>query len=362
MEVSVAEALDALNNRLATLLPSIDAPLDPEILITPERTHAAGIGGYVGKHPDPFGEIHARRVKAQVIVRVKADSVAGLSAMEANITRALVAASPNALRTQGIFRITRDTDFQSTVLSADDGLGANAGRDLRFQVDFEYRRLPDAPAGVIEDLFIDTLLHRTDNKPDELYYNRFLDDPLADFTPFDDPEANNGPGQWAYDSDQHTIIQTSPITGGSNGFNASKRGTLLVLNPSLASSTPANWLLHAQMDASHGGLGLIFNFQDINNYHFLLLNLPTPYTLLARKSQGEFSFMDEGGQAQGVSYTADETLNIRLARQGDEYSVRINDEFTLTARDHSGDPPGSVGLFCRNNATARFRSLRWIAL
>ncbi|MCH8498905.1 MAG: hypothetical protein LAT63_10530 [Marinobacter sp.] len=362
MEVSVSEALDALNSRLATLLPSIDAPLDPEIQITPERTHTAGIGGYVGKHQDPFGEIHARRVKAQVIVRVKADSLAELSAMEASVTRALVAASPSALRTQGIFRITRDTDYQSSILNAGDGLSANAGRDLRFHVDFEYRRLPDAPAGVIEDLFIDTLLHRTDNVPDERYNNRFLDDPLADFTQFDDSDVNNGPGQWGYDSDQQAIVQTSAITGGSNGFNASKRGTLLVLNPSVVSTTPEHWLLHAQMDATHGGIGLIFNFRDINNYHFLLLNLPTPYTLLAQKSQGEFSFMAEGGQAQGVSYTADQTLSIRLARQGDEYSVRVNDAFTLAARDHSGDPPGLVGLFCRNNATARFRSLRWIAL
>ena len=56
-----------------------------------------------------------------------------------------------------------------------------AGKDIRFDVDYEYRQLPDGPSGVISELPLDLLLHQTDHGPQLLYGEEFDADPLAQF-------------------------------------------------------------------------------------------------------------------------------------------------------------------------------------
>ncbi len=71
MDVPVADAVEALNLAVTGLLPPpASSALAPDILINPVKTHPSGIGGYVGLHPDPFGEVHARRLRVQLVVRV----------------------------------------------------------------------------------------------------------------------------------------------------------------------------------------------------------------------------------------------------------------------------------------------------
>ena len=361
MEIPVAEAISALNSRLATLLPtSASEALTPDILINPVRTWPAGIGGYVGLNAEPVGEIHARRIRAQVVIRVKADSLPDLGPAETSVTHALMGASRSTLRHQGILRISRDTDFERLLSGPDSGLGDLSAKDIRFDVDFEYLRLPEDASSIIDSISLDLLLNETGNRPRVLYNGDFQHDLLSDFDAFDDTDTNNGPSNWDWSEDAQAIIQTSAISGGSHQFNPSKRGTCLILRTPNG-PLPDYWLLQANMQSEQGGMGLVFNFRDMNNYDFLILNRAAAYSLIGRKQEGSFSFAQSGGQMEGSGYTPGEDTSIRVAFQDNQFQVLINHQTRFTARvDES--TPGTVGLLCRNNGTAQFRSLRWISL
>jgi len=362
MEISVAETIQALNTAVMGLLPPPASPsLTPDVMVNPIKTHPSGIGGYVGLHQTPMGEIHARRLKAQVVVRVKADTLADLGITESAVTNALIGANTTHLRSQGIHRITHDTDFGQVFQGIEDGLTVAAGKDIRFDIDFEYQRLPDAPSGRISEVPLDMLLHATDNPARLLYGKEFDTDPLAAFSAFDDAPTSNGPGSWGYNASAGRIEQTSEISGGSNPFNPSKRGTYLVLQPSTVPTLPDNWLLHAEIGADGGGIGLVFNFQDIDNYCFFIMNLPTPYRFLGKKSGGSFSFLDNSGQDNGNAYSAGDH-SLRLLQQNGELELAIDHTPVMSARENTQPPAGSVGFLSRNSATARFRSLRWLGL
>ena len=250
MEVSVTEAVAALDAAIQGLLPGAPDPaLAPEVRINPLTSHLAGVGGVLGLNREPPGEIMARRLSAHVVVRVKAGDLAGLAAAEARVTNALVGADANGLRAQGIFRLARDHSLPDLVLSAADGLPSGAGKDIRFQVLYEFRKLPDEPSGVIDALPLDLMNHTTDGRPRELFRSEFATDPLALFDPFDDAGAGGGPGVWSYDAADPALApevrQTSAIGGGSNNFNASKRGTSLVLRPAAVTGPVRDFVLWA---------------------------------------------------------------------------------------------------------------------
>jgi len=361
MNATVADAVQALNSTVTGLLPPpADPQFTPEVLINPVKSHPAGIGGYIGLNREPMGEIHARRLKAQVVIRVKADSLAALGGTESAVTNALVGANRSQLRSQGIFRITRDTDFGQVLLAAD-GLDVAAGKDIRFDVDYEYQRLPNQAAGVISNVPLDLIMNNTGNQPRTLFENDFSEDPLGRFDLFDDNPTTGGPGIWSHDVAAARILQTAVISGGSNAFNASKRGSCMVLQPSQVSILPDNWLLYAELGADSGGIGLVFNFQDIDNYFFFIMSQPTPYRLIGRKQAGTFSFLDQGGQDNGAAYTPGEH-SIRLVQQNGELELAIDQVPLLSASESTPPAAGSVGFLTRNSATARFHSLRWLAL
>lgn len=363
MDVSVADAVEALNQAVTGLLPPpASAALAPDVLINPVKSHPSGIGGYVGLHPTPFGEIHAHRLKVQIVVRVKADSIADLVTAESSVTRALVAANPTLLRSQGIFRITRDTGFGELHLGADGGIAVAAGKDIRFDVDYEYRQLPDAPAGVIDDVQLDLLLQQTAASPRLIYAADFDADPLAAFTVIDDAQVIDSPGSWSYEPVAGRVEQTASVSGGNNNSNSPiKSGTTLVLLPSVVPQLPEDWVLHAGIGADDGSIGLVFNFVDIDNYHFFLMNRPASYRFFGRRQSGVFSFLDVDGRDNTTGYASGD-YRIRLIQQHGEFELAIDNTPVLSGRDTSEPPSGRVGFFCRNCPTARFRSLRWIGL
>jgi len=362
MMVSVADAVQALNLAVTGLLPPPASPdLAPDVMINPVKTHPTGIGGYIGLNQLPLGEIHARNLKAQVVIRIKADTLIELGTTESAVTNTLIGANSTQLRSQGIYRISRDTEFSQIYHGAEDGLEVAIGKDIRFDIDFEYQRPPDTASGQISTVPLDLILHASDNPARRLYSEDFDSDPLSAFNIFDDTPTSNGPSSWSYDAVAGQIEQSSGISGGSNAFNASKRGTCLVLQPSSLPVLPDNWLLHADIGADSGGIGVVFNFQDIDNYYFFIMSLPTPYRFLGKKSAGSFSFLDSGGQDDGNAYSAG-NHTLRLIQQNGEFEVAMDHTPIMSARENSQPPSGSVGFFCRNSAAARFQSLRWLAL
>jgi hypothetical protein len=237
-----------------------------------------------------------------------------------------------------------------------------AGKDIRFDVDYEYRRLPDGPSGVISELPLDLLLHQTDHGPQLLYGDEFGADPLAQFEISDDIQVTNGPGAWNYDAAGEQVVQTASIRGGNNNGNSpNKLGTRLVLQPSVIARQASNWVLHAEIGADQGTIGLVFNYVDSDNYHFFLMNRPGPYRFLAKREGGVFSFLDVGGRDNSTGYDAGD-YSVRIVQQHGEFQLAIDNTPLLSGRDNTTPPDGRVGFFCRNCSTARFRSLRWVGL
>jgi len=264
--VPVSDAVTALGTTVSDLLPVPASPaLAPEVTVNLLKTPLSGIGGYVGLHPSPHGEIQARRLYARVVVRVKANDVEDLAAAESAATLALVGANPLNLRSQGIRRIERDDAEGEIFEHQGGGPPQPVGKNVLFNIDYEYRQLPSAPSGMIQVVPVDLLPQIRGDVPRELYAADFESDPLAAFNVFDDSSTSNGPGAWSHDAGPGRVIQTSTISGGSNAFNASERGTLLVLNPGQVAGLPQDWVLHAELGADTGGIGLVRNFQDIDN-------------------------------------------------------------------------------------------------
>jgi hypothetical protein len=361
MTVTITEALNALRTAVQDLLPvPADPALAPDIQLNPLRFHSAGIGGVLNVTTQaPIGEREARRLEALLVLRVKAANVAGLSAAASTFSSALVGADPMALRSRGIFRVRRDLSIADETF---DAIAPGAGRDIHFNVLYEFVKPPAASAGLVDTVTTDVMQSFADAQARELFSSDFATDPLAQFDVVNDSGAN-GPGDWQYDAVNREIIQVAPASGGSNNFNASKRGTYLVLRPGVVPELARNFVLYASVrsDAS-GGIGLVFRFVDADNYYFFLMNRPAPYRLLARKVADVTAFVASGGQQDGTGYVPGEWQQLRLLVQDDEFELAIDGIVVLRGRDPELTAAGSVGFMSRNNSGARFRLLRWLAL
>jgi hypothetical protein len=370
MAVSLMEAVTALNTTLLGLLPGAADPLlAPELFVNPLRSRPAGVGGVVGiRTAAPAGEVTALHVTAEVVVRVKAPSAAQLAAAESSVTLALLGADPVNLRSNGVFRIRRMAANGDQQVSGSPNV---AERDVRFEVFYEFSKLPDAAGGVISSIPLD-LLQRTSataaRAPSQLLRVDCEQDPLALFDVVDDDSLSE-PGQWQYDAVEREIRQASAAGGGSNNFNTSKRGTYLLVRPGSTPPAPKDFVLYTSMRSdSSGGIGLIFRFQDIDNFYYVLLhdngnpNAPFRYRIMGRKVGGTFSFLDAGGADDTSGYAPNTWFSLRLAAQDQQFDLAVDGVDVLSGRDSSITSPGRVGLMSRSAAGARFRFLDWVAL
>ena len=164
MAVTLTEAVAALNATLQGLLPSGGPPAQaPELFVNPLKSQSVGIGGVVGIRTEaPAGEVMALRVTAEVVVRVKAQSVAQLAASESAISTALLGADPVNLRTNGVFRIRRmvETTERPVTRAAEPRRAATSGSKCCTSS----VKQPDVGEGVISSVPVD-LIHRTSSTP-----------------------------------------------------------------------------------------------------------------------------------------------------------------------------------------------------
>ena len=369
MPVTLSEAVTALNATLQGLLPAGGpAAQAPELFVSPLKSHNVGVGGVVGiRTQAPAGEVAALRVTAEVVVRVKAQTIPQLAAREAAISTALLGADPISLRSSGVFRIRRMVEATERPVIALQNL---SGRDVRFEVMYEFVKQPDVAEGVISSVPVD-LVHRTSSAPrppSDLLRVDFETDPLSLFDVVNDT-ALNEPGQWQYAAADREVRQTAAAGGGSNNFNATKRGTYLLVRPAATPPAPANFVIYTSMRSdSSGGIGLIFRFQDIDNFYYVLLHdngnpsAPFRYRIIGRKQGGAFSLLESGGATDAVGYTPNQWFSLRLAVQDEQFDLAIDGVEVLSGRDAGIMSPGRVGFMSRSAAGARFRFFHWVTL
>jgi hypothetical protein len=182
-----------------------------------------------------------------------------------------------------------------------------------------------------------------------------------------DQGSSNTPSNWTVGETvapvSKYLTQTSSIRGGNSAAtDPVKPGTMLVLgsDPALNAGDqeqPANWTdyrlsvyLHA---AGSGAIGVVFRYQDGNNYYRLSMDRNGPYRRLVSVANGIHTILKEDNFAYDPQHDyliTVEAINSALRVYQDGALV-----FEVTDVTH---PKGSIGLYAYDNPGARFNDVR----
>lgn len=359
------EALEALTTALRSLLPPVaDPDLQPSLVVLPGRISPAGIGGVIGLNEDPRGDIVGRRLEATALVTVRGEDSAGLDSAVADVTRALVAADRAALLESGILRITLDKVGQRPEPRPGGGPDRAQVRELSFKVLYEFLKRPEAAEGVIQEIPIDLEVNDTGAVPRILLSGGFMEGSLDWFEVVNDPLATHGaPSQWGYNAAEARIEQRANIRGGSTGVNTNKPGTYLVLRTSASRPAVQDFLFEVEFSsADNGGIGVVFRWQDVDNFYFFLANNARGYRLVGKKVAGAFAQLATPALDNTRSYTVGARHTLRVTAQRDTFRVYMDGGLALTGADGSIAGPGRVGFMTHANNRAFFHRILLVQL
>jgi hypothetical protein len=363
VDIITNEAISGLTAAMTTLLPlAPDPDLQATLAVLPQRVTPTGIGGYIGSHPEPIGDVYGRRLQARVDVTVRAGDLDGLVPAVADVSRALIGAGVMELRGQGILRIALDATGEAAVT----GQGANqvARRELAFSVLYEHVRLPEAGEGIIETVPLLIDAGSTELGGTTLLSSRFMQGSVDWFEVFDDPQATQGgDSNWTYNEAERRIEQTSNIRGGSAEITPNKPGTYLVLRDRPGLVTPRDFVLSTELSSDDiDPIGVVFRFQDVDNFYFALLDDRRDFRMIARKVAGAFEALDPPAVDETRGFVPGEIRSLRLSAQGAVFRLHLDGELALEAIDDTLPGPGRVGFMCRANTAAYFHRIDLVAL
>jgi Tc toxin complex TcA C-terminal TcB-binding domain len=191
----------------------------------------------------------------------------------------------------------------------------------------------------------------------------FSADPIDKFDVVDDPGAlTDAPSAWAWDAATRRVVQTSNIhdpTGPGNlNTSPARPGTYLV------HKTDANWpvldkfILRCSMNSGDtDGIGLVFRYQDVDNFYFFLVDSRRNYRRLGKKVAGAFQELQTPALDTAQGFTADEDMEVTVSVSGGAFNVYVNGNAILRGQDSSIASAGRVGFYAWANTAARFSSL-----
>lgn len=176
----------------------------------------------------------------------------------------------------------------------------------------------------------------------------------------------NAPSNWAVGETVAPVSkylnQTSSIKGGNSAASDPvKPGTMLLLgnDPALGAGhqeQPANWTdyrlsvyLHA---AGSGAIGVVFRYQDGNNYYRLSLDRNGPYRRLVSVANGIHTILKED------DFAYDPQRDYLITVEAINSSLRVYQDGALIFEvADAAHPKGSIGLYCYDNPGARFNDV-----
>ncbi|MGH2542399.1 MAG: hypothetical protein ACRDIB_06375 [Ardenticatenaceae bacterium] len=139
------EAISGLTSAVSGLLPDAPEPGVQFTLVThPIRLAPIGLGGYIGMHDDPEGEIVGRRVEADALVGVQGAEADDLNSTIALIINALLTTDRAVLRQNGILRLQ--------FARVEPNPAAETARDIVFSILHEYLHLPGEAGDIILEI------------------------------------------------------------------------------------------------------------------------------------------------------------------------------------------------------------------
>jgi hypothetical protein len=342
---------------LLTLLP-VTAP-SPVLLVNPVKVAPSGLKGFVGIQQQPFGEIYGATVNALAIIQISADDVNALNSAVESITSTLMALDREELAQQRIYRMVLSNMGQ---IDSDAVLNI-VRRELVFEVLYEFLQLPTEGGETITDVAIESDLS-LGTAADFLLDSGFDSDSLALFDVIDDSGVTvNGPSNWQFNATESRIEQTTAVRGGSQTLSTPRKsGSYLVLQTSSSIPVSRNVIFTNNLSStSRNGIGVVFRFQDEDNFYFFLMSDRHNYRIFGKKIAGNFSFLDSGGVDDSVGYQPATAYRLKIIANGESLQALLDDQLALSGQDASIDTAGRVGFMTHGNNGAQFHRIRLVS-
>jgi hypothetical protein len=350
-------ALTALDDAVTGLLPgAVPAGLTRAVRVVPGEIRAAGLGGYIGAHPDPRGSILGRRVRATVELGVTGGSDSDASGYLNQMVRSLLTQEQGELRREGFYHIALDPENL-------------AARSARLNLDFEYRHLPTTSEGVIDllDLSLDVNLtpygmrYRFDVAARSLVGAA---QPLADFQVADDPDVDAGSpaSKWVFNAGQQRIEQNAAVVGGPLDLSQPKKaGAQLLWRPGGQGFELSRFIAAVDFESdSTDGVGAVFAREDGESFWYFLASQRNPYHLFGRKDAGVYRIV--GTPATDVGFATGSRHVLTLIVYDQTLIAELDGVRTLQVASDVPVTAGEIGFLTHGNGQARFHRARLIEL
>lgn len=352
MDDLLGEALAALTADLRTVLPTpANSSHEPTVFVTPRSVSPTGLGGYVGPHTDPDGDVLGRRLSASVEVGVRAQTPGDLPDALSAVSSALLTVTPGDTANGDVLRVVHGDGPPAS---------SNTTRTLHFDVVYEFVRRPTVGGGLISEVLLDldpgtTPLGRAVRvraAPGVLTRFDVVDDPLA---------VHHRPSDWDVDPSEPVIVQRAETWGGATGTGVSMPGTALVLRATPSTPAVSDLLLRTAFTADSGGVGLVWRWQGPDDFYYVLLDVDRELRRIGRKVDGEFAELDVAAVDTTTGYEpGPHHLKVRI--EGTAMAASLDGKEILAGTDAAIVDPGRVGLLTRRTATARFTGLEYVPL
>jgi hypothetical protein len=229
-------------------------------------------------------------------------------------------------------------------------------RQISFNVLYEFEQLPEQSSGTISELI---MRHEVGLGPSAKFLaNLFFDsDPLAQFTPVDDPAATtDAPSQWRFNEPQARVEQLSRIRGGTLSLvDYQKAGTYLLLN----GASCRDFILNTELFSdSVDGVGAILRWRNVDNFYFFLMsNRGSGYCIFGKKVNGSFAALASGGERVDIEYPRDRRIALKIILADTQFEALMDEVVILRGQDSDIDSPGQVGFMTQGNDSAHFFNL-----
>lgn len=209
---------------------------------------------------------------------------------------------------------------------------------------------------------------RIAGEPYVLMRDDFDRDTLAAFEVVDDAQADQkAPSNWIYNAADGRIEQHADIFGevaGSAANGPIKPGSYLVRKSDATLPEVKDLLLIASLASAPlaAGIGLVFRWQDADNFYFFLMDGQRNYRRLGKKVGGVFQELATPAADLAHGYVAAQPITVRVRAKGDDLRVFFDGSLVLTGHDTDGGAAGRVGFFSWGNSGAQFDDLQVVEL
>jgi len=205
-------------------------------------------------------------------------------------------------------------------------------------------------------------------EPYLLLRDGFDHDPMAAFEVVDDPQAvQDAPSNWSYNAASQLIQQTSnihaPAAPANMNSDPDKPGTYLVRKTDAGLPEVKDLLFTCRVcSTDNNGVGLVFRWQDVDNFYFFLMDSQRNYRRMGKKVGGVFQELSAAALDATQGYVVGQSYAVKVRVKGESFQLYLDGDLALEGQDAASPHAGRVGLFAWGNTGAQFDDMQVIEI